>query len=248
MDMLTVRQYQMDLKHYYGYYSGAADGINGAGTTAAVRAFQRGHSIFADGIYGPKTDSRLVSAVMSLQSKVGVKQDGVIGPNTVAAIKRIQQKYGLTADGIAGTKTFEKLNATSSGSSGASSGSTSSGSWKGSAHFTKQEFVCRCGGKYCSGYPADVSSRLVSILESLRSYYGKPITITSGLRCTRHNALVGGVSNSAHKYGKAADIFIPGICSTAAGRRQVVAKAYALGAAYSYANTKGMGNVVHINV
>ena len=108
--MLTVRQYQMDLKHYYGYYSGAADGINGAGTTAAVRAFQRGHSIFADGIYGPKTDARLVSAGMSLQSKVGVKQDGVIGPNTVAAIKKIQQKYGLTADGIAGTKTFEKLN------------------------------------------------------------------------------------------------------------------------------------------
>ena len=67
--MLTVRQYQMDLKHYYGYYSGAADGINGAGTTAAVRAFQRGHSIFADGIYGPRTDARLVSAVMSLQSK-----------------------------------------------------------------------------------------------------------------------------------------------------------------------------------
>ena len=160
--MLTVRQYQMDLKHYYGYYSGAADGINGAGTTAAVRAFQRGHSIFADGIYGPKTDARLVSAVMSLQSKVGVKQDGVIGPNTVAAIKKIQQKYGLTADGIAGTKTFEKLNAASSGSSGASSGSASSGSWKGSAHFTKQEFVCRCGGKYCNGYPADVSARLVS--------------------------------------------------------------------------------------
>ncbi|MEE0746581.1 MAG: hypothetical protein UIL73_08850, partial [Anaerovoracaceae bacterium] len=59
---------------------------------------------------------------------------------------------------------------------------------------------------------------------------------------------VGGVSNSAHKYGRAADIYIPGICNTAAGRRQVVSKAYSLGAAYSYANTSGMGNAVHINV
>ncbi len=170
-------------------------------------------------------------------------KDGIIGPDTIAAIKATQRKYGLTVDGIAGTRTIAKLN----GGVG-TAGSSSSAAWNGSSHFSKAEFKCQCGGRYCNGYPANVSSKLIDILEALRSYYGKPITITSGLRCARHNANVGGVSNSAHKYGRAADIYIPGICGTAAGRRQVVSKAYSLGAAYSYANTSGMGNVVHVNV
>ena len=234
--MLTVTQYQRNLKHYYAYYTKAVDGINGTGTKAAVRAFQRDHGLTVDGIYGAKTDAKLVACIKSLQGKIGVAQDGIVGADTINAIKAVQRRYGLVVDGIAGTATFRALN----------SGVTGSGS---SAHFKKAEFACECKGRYCNGYPGgNTSAKLLGILESLRSYYGKPITITSGLRCTRHNALVGGVSNSAHKYGKAADIFIPGICSTAEGRRQVVAKAYALGAAYSYANTTGMGNVVHINV
>lgn len=241
--MLTIRQYQSNLKHYYGYYSGAVDGIRGAGTIAAIKAFQRGHSVYADGIYGVNTNAKMVSVIKSLQGKLSVTRDGIIGNNTIAAIKATQKKYGLTVDGIAGTKTMAKLNGGSSGSSG-----SGSGTWNGSSHFSKTEFKCKCGGRYCNGYPATVNTKLINILESLRAYYGKPITITSGLRCARHNANVGGVSNSAHKYGRAADIYIPGICSTAAGRRQVVSKAYSLGAAYSYANTKGMGNVVHINV
>lgn len=93
-----------------------------------------------------------------------------------------------------------------------------------------------------------MSAKLIKILEALRAYYGKPITITSGVRCATYNRNVGGVSNSAHKTGKAADFYIPGICDSAAGRKKVVAKAYALGAAYSYANTSGMGNAVHVNV
>lgn len=236
--MLTVKQYQTNLKHYYGYYTGAIDGKKGAKTTASIKAFQKGHGLKADGIYGKKTDTTLIAAVKSLQKKLGVKQDGVIGTATIAAIKAFQKKYGLAQDGIAGTKTFAKLNGTSSASA----------AWGGSAHFSKSEMKCKCGGKYCNGYPAGISSKLMNILEGLRSYYGKPVTITSGLRCSRHNANVGGVSNSAHKYGKAADIYIPGICDTAAGRNKVKAKAYALGAAYSYCNTSGMGSAVHINV
>lgn len=241
--MLTVKQYQKNLTHYYAYYTGPIDGIVGTKTVAAIRAFQRGHSVFADGIYGVDTNARLVSSIKSLQGKLSVTKDGIIGSDTIAAIKATQRKYGLTVDGIAGTRTIAKLN----GGVG-TAGSSSSAAWNGSSHFSKAEFKCQCGGRYCNGYPANVSRKLIDILEALRSYYGKPITITSGLRCARHNANVGGVSNSAHKYGRAADIYIPGICGTAAGRRQVVSKAYSLGAAYSYANTSGMGNVVHVNV
>lgn len=232
--MLTVRQYQANLKHYYGYYAGAVDGKPGSKTKAAVKAFQAAHGLKADGIYGAKTDARLIAAVKSLQGKLGVAQDGIIGEKTVAAIKAAQRKYGLVQDGIAGAKTFAALGG-------------ASGTWGGSAHFKKSEMKCKCGGKYCNGYPAGIDARLMAILEGLRSHYGKPVAIKSGLRCARHNAAVGGVTNSKHRTGKAADIYIPGICDTAAGRNKVKAKAYALGAAYSYCNTKGMGRSVHIN-
>lgn len=240
--MLTVKQYQLNLKHYYGYYTGAVDGIAGAKTKAAVKRFQSGHGLTADGIFGAKSNSMLVSRIKKLQSIVGVAQDGIVGNRTIAAIKAKQKAWGLTQDGIAGTKFWAKANGTTS----TSSAGTGSGS---SAHFAKSEFKCGCGGRYCNGYPAgNMSTKLLNILEGLRSYYGKPITITSGQRCSTYNAKVGGVSNSCHKTGKAADIYIPGICDTAAGRNQVKAKAYALGASYSYCNTRGMGNAVHINV
>lgn len=238
--MLSIKQYQLNLKHYYGYYAGAIDGSRGPQTVKAIKAFQRDHGLTVDGSYGPKTNAKLITVIKAMQAKLGVTQDGMVGSKTIAAIKAAQKKYGLKQDGICGKLTFAKLNG-STGGSGNSSGQLSS-------HFKKTEFKCGCRGKYCSGYPATVSSKLLKILEGLRSFYGKPITVTSGIRCNTYNRQVGGVSNSPHKYGKAADIYIPGICDTAAGRKKVVAKAYALGASYSYCNTPQMGNAVHINV
>ncbi len=45
-----------------------------------------------------------------------------------------------------------------------------------------------------------------NVLDPLRELYGKPIRITSGYRCPRLNKAVGGVSNSQHLTGQAADI------------------------------------------
>lgn len=47
------------------------------------------------------------------------------------------------------------------------------------------------------------------ILTPTRYRYGKPIIVTSGYRCPELNTLVGGVKNSQHKQGCAADL----ICS-----------------------------------
>ena len=134
---------------------------------------------------------------------------------------------------------------------GASSGGTtvSTPSGGASAHFKKAEFKCKCGGRYCNGYPAgNTSAKLLTILEKIRAHYGKPVTIRSGQRCKKRNAQVGGVSNSMHTKGKAADIYVKGICDTAAGRKRVVSYAYKCGAKYAYANTRQMGTSVHINV
>lgn len=44
------------------------------------------------------------------------------------------------------------------------------------------------------------------ILEPLRAYLGTPLFINSGYRCKRLNELVGGVENSQHLTGCAADV------------------------------------------
>ncbi len=43
-------------------------------------------------------------------------------------------------------------------------------------------------------------------LDPLREIYGKPIRVTSGYRCPRLNKAVGGVANSQHLTGQAADL------------------------------------------
>ena len=238
--MLSVKNYQSNLKYYYGFYTGSVDGKVGSKTTSAVKSYQKFKGLTQDGIYGSKTDSALIKDIKNLQTllnKNGAKLtvDGIIGSSTVSAIKAFQKKKGLTVDGIAGANTIKILGGTST--------SSSLINWDKVMYFKKSEFKCQCGGKYCNGYPADISPKLIDILEKMRAYFGKPITITSGLRCSKHNAEVGGVSNSQHQYGKAADIYIAGV-----DKAKIKAKAYELGAAYSYYGTANMGNAVHINV
>lgn len=56
------------------------------------------------------------------------------------------------------------------------------------------------------------------VLQPIRDFLGKPITITSGLRPSWLNALVGGSSSSEHLYGRAADFVVAGYTPYAACR------------------------------
>lgn len=47
---------------------------------------------------------------------------------------------------------------------------------------------------------------VTKVLDPLREAWGKPIRVTSGYRCPRLNKAVGGVENSQHMKGQAADI------------------------------------------
>ncbi|WP_036384878.1 D-Ala-D-Ala carboxypeptidase family metallohydrolase [Muricauda sp. MAR_2010_75] len=53
--------------------------------------------------------------------------------------------------------------------------------------------------------------RLASNLQALRNYVGKPVFVNSGLRSVEHNEAVGGVKDSRHLYGQAADIRVDGM-------------------------------------
>ena len=110
-------------------------GTFGASTRQAVRNFQQGREILADGIVGPQTWSELVEAswrlgdrslylrqpplrgddVASLQGQLNAlgfdagREDGIFGANTAAAVRAFQREYGVAEDGIFGTVTNQAL-------------------------------------------------------------------------------------------------------------------------------------------
>lgn len=72
-------------------------------------------------------------------------------------------------------------------------------------YFDSKEFACNDGSVSPYG-EMNVVMELVELLNHIRELYGKPIVVTSGYRSPAHNKKVGGVSNSQHIYGRAADI------------------------------------------
>lgn len=82
--MLNIKQRQMNLK-FLSYYGGSIDGIAGNGTISAYEQFQRDYGLKVDGIYGEKTDAKLIEVIKQKQKELGVKVDGVAGPITVNA-------------------------------------------------------------------------------------------------------------------------------------------------------------------
>ena len=52
----------------------------------------------------------------------------------------------------------------------------------------------------------NIAALVDKVLDPLREAWGKPITVTSGYRCSEVNRLVGGVATSTHMQGMAADI------------------------------------------
>lgn len=78
-----------------------------------------------------------------------------------------------------------------------------------SEHFSENEFRCKCCGELP---PGGIDPILLSRLECIRALFGnKPITITSGYRCLKHNQEIKGSTGSKHIDGKAADFQIKGI-------------------------------------
>ena len=70
-------------------------------------------------------------------------------------------------------------------------------------NFTKDEFSCPCCGFNI------IDHNLVNRLQLLRDTLNESLVVKSGCRCKKHNAEVGGTPDSAHLYGKAADILCP---------------------------------------
>ena len=145
--------------------------------------------------------------------------DGIWGPGTEQATKDFQAAEGLEDDGIPGKLTQAALldavakgrfKATDTTQPDSVDTGTQALWWKDIKYFTREEFRCKCGGKYCSGFPAEPQEGMVRAIDNVREHFGKAFTPNSGVRCPTHNANVGGVSTSRHLYGKAVDFRVPG--------------------------------------
>lgn len=128
-----------------------------------------------------KWGTRSTKATKAFQADFGIKDDGVVGAETKKALKHAVA-YGMPA----------KKNW-----------------WDDIKHFDRNEFKCKCGK--CGGFPVEPDKKLVQLLEKIRNHFGKPVTISSGVRCTTHNKNVGGASGSQHLKGTAADIKVKGV-------------------------------------
>ena len=69
-------------------------------------------------------------------------------------------------------------------------------------------FACPC--KQCPpDFQVKPTARLLAALDDLRAIYGRPIRVSSGVRCPAYNAKVGGASGSEHTTGDGADLAVP---------------------------------------
>ena len=145
-----------------------------------------------------------------------IRVDGISGPGTEQAVREFQAAEGLEVDGIPGKLTQAALldavaNSRFKQDEPQPEGSSQTGTfWDDIKYFTREEFRCKCGGKYCNGFPAEPQEGMVRAIDQVRKHFGKAFTPNSGVRCPTHNANVGGVSNSRHLYGKAVDFHVPG--------------------------------------
>ena len=90
-------------------------------------------------------------------------------------------------------------------------------------NFKAQEFACECGGRYCCGYPTYMKEFQLANLQAIRTHWGRPMQITSGMRCHGWNSHIGGsITNSLHLQGQATDFYILGVTDTLANRRKAI--------------------------
>ena len=144
------------------------------------------------------------------------KADGIMGPMTSDALKKFQESFGLAPTGELNEDTQKALkHAVAYDMFAAETDTSDAEDWWGEIqYFAREEFACKCGryhSPYCNGYPYSIRKELVLIAERARKHFGQPIDIVSGLRCERHNSDSGGVYNSQHMFGEAADIYVRGV-------------------------------------
>lgn len=224
------KQWQIFFLGYYGDDLTDIDGIFGSKSQAGTLAFQKEYfrdPIAHDGIFGDNSAGKSMEVIDRIQEILqtvvpDLKDDGLAGPKTMAALALFQEAQGLPQTGRVDGETWDKLmqqvpaqeptlepvpevDTTDEDSA------TVVTFWPGIVYFKRDEMRCKCGGRYCNGFPAEPQQLLMELADRARKHFGAPGHVVSGLRCSRWNQIQGGVGNSQHMYGEAMDIRIDGV-------------------------------------
>lgn len=214
---MKVRQKQWQL-YYLGFLpESEIDGIQGPITKAATAELQKYFGIKIDGVFGTHTANMTKETITSYQNilndymQAGLLEDGLAGPNTVKATKLFQKLKGLPQTGVANAETRIAFLEFMKDKEPTKTPNDTNSWWDEIEYFTRDELKCKCGGRYCNGFPAEPKEMTVRLADRARKHFGKPAYCVSFLRCKTWNAIKGGVANSQHMYGEAMDIRIEGV-------------------------------------
>lgn len=90
-------------------------------------------------------------------------------------------------------------------------------------NFSTKEFRCECGGRYCCGYPTHMKPEVLKNIQAIRDHWGRPITVTCGLRDKTYNSNLGGsIQNSLHIQGRAIDFYQKGVTDNLTNRKAAI--------------------------
>lgn len=135
--------------------------------------------------------------------------DGIWGQQSIKATKAFQNAYMDSTDGLFGPNTENRILKVIAENE---KPKIEENFWDEIRYFTREEFRCTCGGRGCSGFPAEPVERLIRNAEAARICFGAVADVSSGVRCPlRNGELPGSAQNSLHMRGKAMDFRIRGI-------------------------------------
>lgn len=178
---MTIKQIQC-LLEYLGYEPGPIDGLDGANTQNAVKAFQAAESLTVDGVVGVQTEKALLDAVNN--GRVYKPPDTANADKTAAVGDAAQY---LRADGCYHIPRGVEVRLTK--------------------NFMASEIHCQ-GQSCCT--ESVISKRIMDLAQEIRDDLGEPLCIGtadgSGYRCKAHNAAAGGAGNSLHTISDAVDL------------------------------------------
>lgn len=137
--------------------------------------------------------------------------DGICGGKTTQALRLFQADAGLTVDGIPGAQTQAGLKAAVAGDAFRVQEEKNGAFWDAIQYFRREDAYIGCPCGACGGFPVEPKEKLMRLADRVRRAAGKTMIPTSTVRCTAHNAAVGGVANSRHLLGQAMDFYIPGM-------------------------------------
>ncbi len=178
----------------------------------------------------PLKDIKDPELVKDIQKALGVTADGIVGHNTITAFISFKKKNWLSEPAVLGEGTARLLNTrilylpeyqapkddTTTNESGSSI--IVPGVGKVYARTELYEGSSFDWGEVTKGLTRIPTKDLISnimrvarLLQEIRDFYGKPISINSWYRPPAVNKNVGGVSNSRHIVGDGVDFVVSGV-------------------------------------